>query len=86
VADSPEGDSATGRPVRIFVTLTRTRTVQTAVEIGRRSGLPSTAAHRIVSERVDAGLLERDDERRLHRPSPSPSATGRDGPPGAARC
>ncbi|WP_435093685.1 IclR family transcriptional regulator [Clavibacter michiganensis] len=65
MANSPTGDSATGRLVRILDTFTPTRTVQTAAEIGRRSGLPSSTAHRIVNELVDAGLLERDDERRV---------------------
>ncbi|PPF58933.1 hypothetical protein C5C13_07275 [Clavibacter michiganensis] len=55
MADTPPtGDSATGRPVRVLDTSMLTRTVQTATEIGRLSGLPSSTAHRIVSERVDA--------------------------------
>jgi DNA-binding IclR family transcriptional regulator len=65
MANSPTGDSATDRLVRILDTFTPTRTVQTATEIGRRSGLPSSSAHRIVAELVDAGLLERDDDRRV---------------------
>lgn len=63
MANSPSGDSATDRLVRILETFTPTRTVQTATQIGRRAGLPSSSAHRLVSELVDAGLLERDETR-----------------------
>ncbi|MGY6497913.1 MAG: helix-turn-helix domain-containing protein, partial [Microcella sp.] len=65
VANSPSGDSVTDRLLRVLETFTPTRTVQTAAEIGRRAGLPPSSAHRIVSELVDAGLLERDDDRRI---------------------
>lgn len=65
VANSPTGDSVTDRLVRILETFTPTRTAQTTAEIGRRAGLPRSTAHRIVGELVDAGLLERDDERRV---------------------
>ncbi|QKJ20784.1 IclR family transcriptional regulator [Microbacterium hominis] len=65
MANSPSGDSVTDRLVRVLETFTPTRTAQTAAEIGRRSGLPSSSAHRIVGELVDAGLLERDGDRRI---------------------
>src|SRR6478736_1653893 len=65
MANSPSGDSVTDRLVRILETFTPTRTAQTTADIGRRAGLPSSSAHRIVGELVDAGLLERDDERRV---------------------
>lgn len=65
MANSPSGDSMTDRLVRVLETYTPTRTAQTAAEIGRRSGLPPSTAHRIVGELVDAGLLERDDDRRI---------------------
>lgn len=65
MANSPSGDSVTDRLVRVLETFTPSRTVQTAAEIGRRSGLPRSTAHRMVSEFVDAGLLERDDDRRI---------------------
>lgn len=65
MANSPSGDSSTDRLVRILETFTPTRTVQTTAEIGRRAGLPSSSAHRIVAELVAAGLLERDDDRRV---------------------
>lgn len=65
MANSPSGDSVTDRLLRVLETFTPTRTVQTATEIGRRAGLPSATAHRMVGELVDAGLLERDDDRRI---------------------
>jgi DNA-binding IclR family transcriptional regulator len=63
MANSPSGDSATDRLVRVLETFTPTRTVQSAAQIGRRAGLPSSSAHRIVAELVEAGLLERDETR-----------------------
>lgn len=65
MANSSSGDSVTDRLVRVLETFTPTRTVQTTAEIGRRAGLPSSSAHRIVGELVDAGLLERDDAKRV---------------------
>lgn len=65
MANSPSGDSATDRLLRVLETFTATRTVQTAAEIGRRAGLPPSTAHRLVGELVAAGLLERDDDRRI---------------------
>lgn len=65
MANSPSGDSATDRLIRILETFTPTRTVQTATEIGRRAGLPPSTAHRVVGELADAGLLERDEDRRV---------------------
>ena len=65
MANSSSGDSATDRIVRILATFTPTRTVQTTAEIGRRAELPSSTAHRLVGELVAAGLLERDDQRRV---------------------
>ncbi|WP_345800787.1 IclR family transcriptional regulator [Microbacterium sp. AZCO] len=65
MANSPSGDSMTQRIVRVLDTFTADRTVQTASEIGRRAGLPSSTAHRVVDELVREGLLERDDEHRV---------------------
>ncbi|WP_062380124.1 IclR family transcriptional regulator [Demequina pelophila] len=65
MANSPSGDSVTERLVRVLETFTPTRTVQSAADIGRRAGLPSSSAHRIVGDLVAAGLLERDDEGRV---------------------
>lgn len=66
MANSPSGDSMTDRIVRVLETFTADRTMQTASEIGRHAGLPSSTAHRIVDELVAAGLLERDEDRRVH--------------------
>jgi DNA-binding IclR family transcriptional regulator len=66
MANSPSGDSMTERIVRVLETFTAERSMQSASEIGRRAGLPSSTAHRIVDELVEAGLLERDDDRRVH--------------------
>ena len=65
VANSPSGDSVTGRLVRVLDTFTSSRTAQTAAEIGRRAGLPPSTAHRFVGELVEAGLLERDGDGRV---------------------
>lgn len=51
--------------MRILETFTADRTTQTAAEIGRRAGLPSASAHRIVGDLVAAGILSRDDERHI---------------------
>lgn len=66
MANSPSGDSMTDRIVRVLETFTAERSMQTASEIGRRAGLPSSTAHRIVDELVAAGLLERAEDRRVH--------------------
>jgi len=65
MANSSSGDSVTDRLIRVLETFTSARTVQTAAEIGRRAGIPPSSAHRIVGELVDAGLLERDEDRRI---------------------
>ena len=62
MANSPTGDSMTERIVRVLETFTSERAVQSASEIGRRSGLPSSSAHRIVDDLVSAGLLDRDED------------------------
>lgn len=65
MANSRSGESIIDRVVRILDTFSADRTVQTASEIGERCGLPSSTAHRLVHELVEAGLLERDDEHRV---------------------
>lgn len=65
MANSPSGDSMTDRIVRVLETFGSDRTLQTATQIGRRAGLPSSTAHRIVDDLVAAGLLERDDDHRV---------------------
>ena len=66
MANSPSGDSMTDRIVRVLETFNAERSMQSASEIGRHAGLPSSTAHRIVDELVAAGLLERDEDRRVH--------------------
>jgi len=65
MANSKSGDSSVERLVRVLQTFTPTRTTQTASEIGRRAGLPSSTAHRLVGELIGAGLLERDDRHQV---------------------
>lgn len=65
MANSRSGESMIERVVRVLDTFSADRTVQTASEIGQRSGLPSSTAHRLVNELAEAGLLERDDEHRV---------------------
>ncbi len=62
MANSRSGETMTTRVVRVLETFTSERTVQSTAEIGRRAGLASSTAHRIVSELVEAGLLDRDDD------------------------
>jgi len=65
MANSPTGDSVADRLIRVLATFTPTRTVQTASEIGRRAQLPRSTAHRFIGELVTAGLLERDEDKRI---------------------
>ena len=65
MANSRSGDSMTARIVRVLDTFSADRTTQTSAEIARRTGLPSSSAHRIVGDLIAAGLLERDDENRV---------------------
>ncbi len=51
--------------MKVLETFTPTRVAQSASEIGRRAGLPSSTAHRIVADLVTAGLLERDEDQRV---------------------
>ncbi|SDT31528.1 IclR family transcriptional regulator [Microterricola viridarii] len=65
MANSPSGDSLTGRIARVLESFTPSRTAQTVSEIGRRAGLPPSTAHRLVSEMIAEGLLERGDDKRV---------------------
>ncbi|CAL9364075.1 IclR family transcriptional regulator [Streptomyces sp. Tu 3180] len=65
MANSPTGETVTERIVRVLETFGTDRTVQTTAEIGRRAGLPSSTAHRMVADLVECGLLERDEEQRV---------------------
>lgn len=66
MANSRVCDSMTARIVRVLETFDTDRTVQTASEIARRASLPPSTAHRIVAELTTTGLLERDEDGRLH--------------------
>lgn len=65
MANSASGDSVVERVVRVLDTFSADRTVQTASQIGRRAGLPTSTAHRLVEELVASGMLERDEDRRV---------------------
>lgn len=65
MANSRSGDSMTTRIVRVLETFDVDRTLQTVAQIGRRAGLPTSTAHRIVDDLIDAGLLERDEDLRV---------------------
>lgn len=60
MANSPSGDSLAERIVRVLRTFDSDRTMQTPSQIARRADLPSSTAHRLVSELVTTGLLDRD--------------------------
>jgi DNA-binding IclR family transcriptional regulator len=60
MANSRSGDSVTDRLVRILESFTPAQSLLSTAEIGRRAGLPSSSAYRLVDELVAAGLLERD--------------------------
>ncbi|WP_411722239.1 IclR family transcriptional regulator [Mycetocola sp.] len=62
MANSPSGDSMVERIVRILATFDSGRTAQTASEIARRARLPVSTTHRIVSDLLTSGLLERDED------------------------
>lgn len=61
MANSRSGESVAERIVRVLETFDADRSAQTPTEIGRRAGLPSSTAHRLVAELVDTGLLDRDE-------------------------
>ena len=62
MANSRSGDSVIGRVVRVLDSFDSTRVSQTPAEIAERTGLPRSTAHRLVTDLVAHGLLERDDE------------------------
>lgn len=65
MANSTSGDSVIDRVVRVLSTFSNTRTAQTPSDIGRRAGLPVSTAHRLVTDLVASGLLERDEDGRV---------------------
>jgi DNA-binding IclR family transcriptional regulator len=62
MANSRSGDSVIERVTRVLDSFQSERVSQTPAEIARRTGLPRSTAHRLVTELVGQGLLERDDE------------------------
>lgn len=66
MANSPSGDSLISRVVRILETFDTERTSRSVSDIARRSGLPSSTAHRLVGELSEHGLLERDERGNVH--------------------
>jgi len=65
MANSDSGESVTERIVRVLETFDADRTVQSVAEISRRAALPSSTAHRMVTDLVDTGILERDQAGRV---------------------
>ncbi|MBX3195665.1 MAG: IclR family transcriptional regulator [Microbacteriaceae bacterium] len=62
MANSRSGDSVIDRVTRVLASFDTTRTGQTVAQIARRTGLPSSTAHRLVADLAAAGWLERDDD------------------------
>lgn len=60
MANSPAGEAVLERIVRILETFDARRTSQSAAQIARRAGLPSSTAYRLIGDLVAQGLLERD--------------------------
>lgn len=65
MANSRSGESVAQRIVRVLETFDAERTAQTPAQIGRRAGLPSSTAHRLVAELVENGLLDREEGGRV---------------------
>lgn len=66
MANSPSGDSLISRVVRILETFDDDRNSRSISDIARRSGLPVSTAHRLVTELGEHGLLERDERGNVH--------------------
>lgn len=65
MARSDSGESLLTRVMRILEVFATTPSPSIA-DVARAADLPVSTAHRLVREMVDHGLLERDDDRRLH--------------------
>jgi DNA-binding IclR family transcriptional regulator len=66
MANSASGDSVIDRLVRILETFDNDRTSRSISDIARRTGLPSSTAHRLVADLAEHGLLERDERGNVH--------------------
>jgi DNA-binding IclR family transcriptional regulator len=62
MANSRSGDSVIDRVVRVLDSFDSTRVSQTPAEIADRADLPRSTAHRLITDLVTQGLLERDDD------------------------
>jgi DNA-binding IclR family transcriptional regulator len=65
VANSTSSGRSTERLMQVLATFTAGHPSQTASEIGRHAGLPSSTAHRMVADLVANGVLQRDEDGRL---------------------
>jgi len=64
MANSRSGDSVIDRLVRVLATFDAEHTAQSPSEIARRAGLPTSTGHRLVTDLIGSGLLERDEDGR----------------------
>jgi DNA-binding IclR family transcriptional regulator len=64
MANSRSGDSVIDRLVRVLATFDAEHTAQSPSEIARRAGLPASTGHRLVTDLIGSGLLERDEDGR----------------------
>jgi DNA-binding IclR family transcriptional regulator len=65
MARSSSGESVLTRVMRVLEAFEQETPVLTASQVARRAGLPVATAHRLVTELVRLGLLERDSDRRV---------------------
>jgi hypothetical protein len=61
LANSGSGEGVVTRVVKILASFDRDHTAQSPRAIGRRTGLPTPTASRLVDELLEAGLPERDE-------------------------
>jgi DNA-binding IclR family transcriptional regulator len=66
MAHRSAGQSVLARVLAVLEAFDQDHGSLTASDIARRSGLPIPTAHRIVTELVESGLLERGDDHRVH--------------------
>ncbi|WP_313546207.1 IclR family transcriptional regulator [Corynebacterium sp.] len=65
MANSKSGETVLERCVRVLESFDIKHSTLTVSEISRRADLPMSTAHRMVSELVEVGLLDRADDKRL---------------------
>lgn len=64
MANSRSGDSVIDRLVRVLATFDAEHIAQSPSDIARRAGLPASTGHRLVTDLIASGLLERDEDGR----------------------